>query len=204
MLIEWTNFLDGGDGDDVRNLLNSFNTSVKENVDNLFTEQERIKASSEISYDNTFSGLTATEVKSALDEINTKATSATNESHTHTNKSTIDTINQELSTTSDVSFNSISLVNPIATVEIVSTITADSILNGETVVLANTTSNNITITLPDATSGKKNYIKKIVGINDLTIVTNDAGLIEGNINMIITDQNASVTLVSDGINWYII
>ncbi len=69
MINEWIDYIDGESGLSIRTKINAFNTSVNTNLDNVIVEQQREKASSEITYDNTISGLTATDVKLAIDEV---------------------------------------------------------------------------------------------------------------------------------------
>lgn len=89
-----------------------------------------------------------TTLKSAYDE-------AVNDSHTHSNKANLDEINQDLATTDDVAFNSLStgkmsggLYRKSVTVTAATYTVADNV----GMVKANPVSNNITITLPDPTS----------------------------------------------------
>lgn len=75
--------------------------------------------------------------------------------------------------------------------------------------LVDSSSSNITVTL-SSTSVKEGYsitIKDYKGnseINNITINTENSEKIDDNNNVIIADNYASLTFLSDGINWYII
>lgn len=71
------------------------------------------------------------------------------------------------------------------------------------VILANTVGGNITVNLPAAaTATIPITIKKIDAANTLTLDPNGAETIDGSTTVAITVQYQSVTLVSDGTNWY--
>lgn len=77
----------------------------------------------------------------------------------------------------------------------------------ETVCLADTGSGSITITLPDANlTGDRLYRikKKSTDINTLTIATTGADTIDGNSTVSLVTPYASVDVVSDGANWFIL
>lgn len=79
--------------------------------------------------------------------------------------------------------------------------------NDETVILADTTSNDITITLPAAASyTKKVFIIKKVGSssNKVTIDGNASETIDGDLTLVVNTIYTSITLLSDGSNWHII
>ena len=84
-------------------------------------------------------------------------------------------------------------------------ISADySILRDDSVLLVDSTSGNLTLTLPSPSLKISLNIKKIVSINKITINPNASELIDGDINLILTKINSNVSLVSDGTNWYIL
>lgn len=77
----------------------------------------------------------------------------------------------------------------------------------DTVLLCDATSGSITITLPAAaaSSGKVFYIKKTnSNANAVTIDGNSSETIDGDLTQIITTQYDSVTVVCDGVAWYVI
>lgn len=71
-------------------------------------------------------------------------------------------------------------------------------------VLVNTTSGNVSYTLPPAAEmiGHTLTIKKTVAANILTYIAADGENIDGNASGSLIDQNATVQLISDGVNWY--
>lgn len=79
-----------------------------------------------------------------------------------------------------------------------------SILRDDSILIVNTTSGDITLTLPLPSLKTSLNIKKIVNINKITINPNASELIDGDINLIITKENSNVSLVSNGTNWYIL
>ena len=77
----------------------------------------------------------------------------------------------------------------------------------EVIIFCNAVSNNITITLPTAATytDRVYYIKKTDSSgNTVTIDGNGAETIDGDETQIITVQYVSLTICSDGSNWYII
>lgn len=68
-------------------------------------------------------------------------------------------------------------------------------------ILANGT---LTLTLPTSTGivGTKYFIKNI-GDGDVTIIGTSNQLIDGETSLILTEQNSSLSLVSDGTGWLI-
>jgi hypothetical protein len=74
------------------------------------------------------------------------------------------------------------------------------------VILADATSGSLILTLPTATGNQNLYdIKKIdSSSNTVTIATSDSQTIDGSGTAIIKVQYASVSVVADGSNWYII
>jgi hypothetical protein len=79
-------------------------------------------------------------------------------------------------------------------------------MSGQTVLLCDCTANAITVNLPTAVGNSALYsIKKTdVSVNTVTIDADGAETIDGAATAVITVQFASLTLVSDGSNWYVI
>jgi len=77
---------------------------------------------------------------------------------------------------------------------------------GWDVVLCDCTANNITISLPSAThSLARITVKKTdASANTVTLDALGSQTIDGDFTLVITTQYTSVTVVSDGVNWYII
>jgi len=70
-------------------------------------------------------------------------------------------------------------------------------------IFADTTSGNVTITLPAATVNKTLRICKKVAANSLIIQRAGTDTIEGETSITITDQYLTIQLYSDGVNaWY--
>ncbi|MDB4442331.1 hypothetical protein N9219_02810 [bacterium] len=89
----------------------------------------------------------------------------------------------------------------------VQTITAasDTLVNTDHTNLCDCTSNAITVNLPAASAGQRFEIKKIdATANAVTIDGNGSETIDGALTKVITAQYESVTLVSDGTNWFIV
>lgn len=73
------------------------------------------------------------------------------------------------------------------------------------VVLGDTTSGTITITLPTAVGVTKLFsIKKITSANTLNIATTSSQTIDGSTTIAITAQNESITMASNNSNWSVI
>ena len=81
-----------------------------------------------------------------------------------------------------------------------------TIVDSDCVILADTTSGALTVTLQPASGldGRTIFIKKIAGINNITIDGNAAETIDGAATNILATLWTSVTLVCDGSNWFII
>ena len=81
-----------------------------------------------------------------------------------------------------------------------------SITRAQTFVLADTTSGNITLTLPPAADllGRTIVIKKKVAANTLTVDGNGSETIDGALTLAWTTQYQSYTLTSDGTDIFII
>jgi hypothetical protein len=89
----------------------------------------------------------------------------------------------------------------------IQTVTTNTVLTGSVfTTLVNCTLGNITITLPDATTG--NYIQNIKKIdlssNIININTLNSQTIDGDLIKIIDKQYTSISLHSNGSNWFII
>lgn len=83
-----------------------------------------------------------------------------------------------------------------------STYTSNVTLSTENVVLVDTTSAAITITLPDST-GKSGFEYRImnIGTKMVTIVTTSSQTINGGLTFFLPTKYYSVGLISDGSNW---
>ncbi len=82
-----------------------------------------------------------------------------------------------------------------------------TITSNDTVIMADATSGNVTITLPTAssTSGYRFYVKRVDGSgNTVSVARSGSDTIDGATSQTLTAQYTSLTLVSDGSNWYII
>ncbi len=79
-----------------------------------------------------------------------------------------------------------------------------NILRDDSILLVNTTSGNLILTLPVPGLKINVNIKKIVSINKITINPNSLELIDGDASLIISNKNSNVSLVSNGTNWYIL
>jgi hypothetical protein len=79
------------------------------------------------------------------------------------------------------------------------------VTTNDEVILANAGSTPITITLPTAVSNTNLYvIKKIDSSgNNVTVATTSSQTIDGGTTAVIKVQYASISVVSDGSNWYI-
>ena len=87
----------------------------------------------------------------------------------------------------------------------VSAVSANTTLtNSNQVVLVNTTSGNITITLPTPTAGIIINIKKIDSSLNNIVITPPSGTIDGTATRNVTTQYSSVTITSDGTNFWLI
>jgi hypothetical protein len=77
----------------------------------------------------------------------------------------------------------------------------------DTVIFADATSGNVTVTLPTASSiaGYRFYVKRIdSSANTCSVARSSSDTIDGQISVSIPLQYTSLTLVSDGSAWYII
>lgn len=69
---------------------------------------------------------------------------------------------------------------------------------------ANTSTNNITVNLPNSKSGRILVIKKLNAANTLTVVPAGANTIDGQPSVILSDNGAVLRLISNGASWYIL
>ena len=82
-----------------------------------------------------------------------------------------------------------------------------TVTTSDTVILADATSGAIVITLPTAStiSGYRFFIKKIdSSANTVTLTRSGSDTIDGGTTAVISVRYTSITIVSDGSNWYII
>jgi hypothetical protein len=82
-----------------------------------------------------------------------------------------------------------------------------TVTSSDTVVFADATGGNTTITLPAASgvNGYRFYVKRIDGTsNTVTIARSGSDTIDGATSLSLDIRYMSVTLVSDGTNWYIL
>ena len=89
----------------------------------------------------------------------------------------------------------------------ISTITEDTTLDYTySIVLVDTTDNDITITLPPAESsnGVQYTIKKIANANNMILDGNDSETIDGNTTFNVSSYWISLTIACNGTEWYII
>jgi hypothetical protein len=108
---------------------------------------------------------------------------------------------------SSVKFSGDDSVQTRAYVESYKNVTSStSILITDDVIFVDTTSGNITITMPTAVNngGKKIVIKRKNGNNNLIISTISSQTIDGSLTVSIPYIYQALTLVSDNTNWYII
>lgn len=87
------------------------------------------------------------------------------------------------------------------------TAAATSLDSSHSVILANCASNNVQLDLPDAStnSGRVYHVKKIdSSVNTVTIDGLSAQTIDGSATAVISTQWDSLTIVSNGVGWYIL
>lgn len=85
------------------------------------------------------------------------------------------------------------------------TLTASATIKPEhSLVLVDTTSGSVTVTLPPARKckGRVYRFKKLVAANTMTLDGNDAETIDGAATAATSTQYGNYTLVSDGSNWH--
>ena len=92
---------------------------------------------------------------------------------------------------------------PISTA--IKTITSSSytLTNRDSTIIADASSNTITLTLPQGVKGRKNLIKKIDNSNPVNIVPQN-GTIDGESSISLTSQHSYVELQFDGSNYFIV
>jgi len=78
-----------------------------------------------------------------------------------------------------------------------------SVANG-VVLLVDSSSGNVTVTLPAPAFGYKIVVKKLSAANTVTVEQNSTELIDGASSSVLSSQWESATLISDGANWYIV
>jgi hypothetical protein len=84
------------------------------------------------------------------------------------------------------------------------TVTANVTLTANnTVVLVDSTSGNVTVTLPDATanSGRYYVIKRTGSANNVTIQAQSGQTVEGNANTTLIGAGSTDSIISDGARW---
>ena len=88
---------------------------------------------------------------------------------------------------------------------VINTVTSNyTITTSDDVVFGDTTSGAVTLTLPAATNKRMIRIGKVVAVNNLIIDSAGTDTIEGNTEMVLTDQYSTMIVVSDGIaTWYL-
>lgn len=82
-----------------------------------------------------------------------------------------------------------------------------TITSSDTVIMADATGGNVTITLPVASgvSGYRFFVKRTDGsANSVSVARSGADTIDGATSQSLSIQYTSLTVVSDGSNWYII
>lgn len=85
------------------------------------------------------------------------------------------------------------------------TVTANYTASNDDFVLSDASGGAITVTLPPPSANYRVDVKKIdSSSNDITIATDDTGTIDGASSKTISTQYESITMVSDGTNWFII
>lgn len=85
--------------------------------------------------------------------------------------------------------------------------TSYTVSASDTVVIADATSNNVTVTLPAASTvnGYRFYVKRKDGsANSVTVARSGGDTIDGATSVTLDAQYTSITVVSDGSNWYIL
>lgn len=95
-------------------------------------------------------------------------------------------------------------VDNVAVKSVVTDSTTSSIGSDEDVSLADSSGGSITLTLPAHSTGKVVTVKKTDSSGNTVTVTGATGNIDGASNYILYSQNESVTVISDGANWFVI
>jgi hypothetical protein len=81
---------------------------------------------------------------------------------------------------------------------------AVALTNGNSIVLVNASGASRTVTLPSPTSGKIFNIKKIDSSVNTVVISAPSGTIDGTVSKTLTTQYQSLTITSDGTNFFII
>jgi Repeat of unknown function (DUF5907) len=110
--------------------------------------------------------------------------------------------------TSDASGNAVWQAPASSNTHSVKTISSGpySITTTDEIILVNASSGNITLTLPTAVANTEAYdVKKIdSSTNTVTVNTTSSQTIDGGATAVLQVQYASITLVSDGSNWFVV
>jgi hypothetical protein len=109
---------------------------------------------------------------------------------------------QNISTT-----GSTTLSGSLSIEEITTTASTYDVLATDQVIFTDSTSNTINVVLPVPSAGRQLFIKDKTGqagTNNVTISHNSAETIDGSNSVLLSSPYASLTLVSDSINWSII
>lgn len=88
-----------------------------------------------------------------------------------------------------------------------SSVSGDTTITNQNIILADASDGAVTLTLPDASSleGRKIIVKKIdVSANAVSLATTSSQMIDGDLSKEITDQYASISVVASGGNWFIV
>lgn len=86
----------------------------------------------------------------------------------------------------------------------VSSVTSDYTASAQETVLVDTSSNNVTVTLPSPSEAAVVTVKVTDATNMTTIATPGSETIDGDSNKTITNQYNALEIASDGTNYYII
>jgi hypothetical protein len=88
---------------------------------------------------------------------------------------------------------------------VVNTYTTNKTLsNIDSVVLVDATSGPLTITLPASVIGKYFDIKKVDSSANAVTIATTSGVIDGDATKVLALQNASLTIIGSGTNFYIL
>jgi len=85
--------------------------------------------------------------------------------------------------------------------------TSGNVLSGDYLLVCNATAGSFTMTLPPAAmvAGRIYVFKRInAGVNTITVDAYGAETIDGVANHVLSPQWNSITIISNGITWYII
>jgi len=148
--------------------------------------------SSNIDYDNTTSGLTATNIQAAIDELDGKIDDIESGDITVGNADKLDGKHA-----SDLAYKDLSNVR-IAK----KTITSDyTTTESDCYIFADASSGNISITLTTI-EGQELMIKKTDSSSNTVTITPSSGNIEGNSSLTLSSQYEYYRLYCDGTNWW--